>query len=42
MATYNQRVRQSILPPSIADTLPIAFEEWRAHNPEEETFPKYS
>jgi hypothetical protein len=27
--TYSQRVRQSILPLSLADTLPKAFEEWR-------------
>lgn len=29
MATYTQRVRDSILPLSVADTLPKAFEEWR-------------
>lgn len=29
MATYTQRVRDSILPFSVADTLPKAFEEWR-------------
>jgi hypothetical protein len=27
--TYTQRVRDSILPLSVADTLPKAFEEWR-------------
>lgn len=29
MQTYSQRVRESILPLSIGDTLPKAFEEWR-------------
>jgi hypothetical protein len=29
MHTYTQRVRESILPLSVADTLPKAFEEWR-------------
>lgn len=29
MATYPQRVRESILPLSLADTLPSAFEEWQ-------------
>jgi hypothetical protein len=29
MPTYTQRVRDSILPLSIGDTLPKAFEEWR-------------
>jgi hypothetical protein len=29
MATYTQRVRDSILPHSVAATLPKAFEEWR-------------
>jgi len=29
MATYTQRVRESILPLSVARTLPKAFEEWR-------------
>ena len=28
MQTYSQRVRESILPLSVADTLPKAFEEW--------------
>jgi hypothetical protein len=28
MQTYSQRVRQSILPLSLTDTLPTAFEEW--------------
>ncbi|NOJ43901.1 hypothetical protein [Bradyrhizobium australiense] len=29
METYTKRVRDSILPLSVADTLPKAFEEWR-------------
>lgn len=29
MQTYSQRVRDSILPLSVTDTLPKAFEEWR-------------
>lgn len=28
MQTYSQRVRESILPLSVGDTLPKAFDEW--------------